>query len=205
MSESVSDGPAVPAVVVADQQRHLDSLRYHQTVTTEPAWHHQYRADVNQNKTLLPHPHFPILQLPHPHPHPHHIGNITAALHSNIFFNYLPESESDCHVSNFPVSRNVGIPDSSSVSRDIFINYNISHYHNNILCLTCAESDQLRQIQQQQSENSPGQVYSETPQYGALPGDKSVGVRPSVEGGIILYNSHLIRQLRPSENLVCDV
>lgn len=93
---------------------------------------------------------------------------------------------------------------SSSVSRDIFINYNITHLHNNILCLACANPEQLRQIQQD-SENSPGPVYSESPQYGAGSGDKIGGVRPQPEGGILLYNSHLIRQLRPSENLVCDV
>ena len=70
MSESaVSENPSV---VVGDQQR-PDTIRYHQTVTTDPTIYHQYRADVNQNKTL-PHPHFPILL-----PHPHHIGNITAA------------------------------------------------------------------------------------------------------------------------------
>ena len=151
-----------PSVVVGDQhhQQRPDTVRYHQTVTTDPAIYHQYRADVNQNKTL-PHPHFPILL-----PQPHHIGHI------------------------------------SEPSRDILINYNISHYthyHNNILCLACsAKSDQLREIQQ----------HSESPQYGAMSGDKPggvTGVRPQTEGGLILYNSHLIRQLRSSENLVCDV
>ena len=107
-------------------------------------------------------------------------------------------------VSHFRARCNVDIPEPSSLSRDIFINYNITHYHNNILCLACAKTDHLREIQQH-SENIPGQVYSESPQYGAMSSDKNVGVRPPPEGGIILYNSHLIRQLRPSENLVCDV
>ena len=85
MSESVSE---IPSVLVGG------SLRYQQTVTTEPRIYQQYRPDVDQNRTsLLPHPHFPILHLPHPHPHL--IGNITAAFQSNIIFNYFPENESD--------------------------------------------------------------------------------------------------------------
>ena len=169
MSESVSENPSV---LVCDEQRRVESLRYQERVTTDPTiYHQQYRPDLNQNQAL-PHPHFPLLHLPEPQ--------------------------------LLRACRNVDNPEPC---RDIFINYNITHYHNNILCLACSQTDQLREIQQQ-SENMPGgPAYStsETPQYGPMGRDKHVGVRRDGEGGVILYNSHLIRQLRPTENLVCDV
>ena len=69
--------------------------------------------------------------------------------------------------------------DPSTSPRDIYINYNI-------LCLDCAREDVIQYPSESPPDSGPG-----GPAYKA-PGETS-------------YNSHLIRQLRPSENLVCDV
>ena len=170
MCESVSENPSV---LVCDDQRHVETLRYQGSqgrVTTDPSIYHQhYRPDLNQNQALH-HPHFPLLHLPQPQV--------------------------------LQACRNVDNPEHC---RDIFINYNITHYHNNILCLACSQTDQLRELQQQSENTQAGPAYSEAPQYGPMGRDKNVCVRREGEGGIMLYNSHLIRQLRSTENLVCDV